>query len=93
MIHRIPGRLALAALAVAALPGLALAQSATGTRIPSDVTVVEPAIITGAIVDEKAGPQGEDPADTAIPEAPVVYEDAEPAAEPVAVAAAEPKPQ
>ena len=87
------GRLALAAALAAAVPGLAFAQDATGTRLPSDVTVVEPAIITGAIADPNAEPQGEDPADAAIPEMPAVYSDDEPAAASVEVAKADPQPK
>lgn len=64
-----------AALAALSVPAVALAQT-TGTRLPSNVTVVDDVTVIGAIEDETAPSQGEDPADAATAELPTVYEDA-----------------
>ena len=87
--------LALAAAIAVAIPGLALAQS-TGTRLPSNVTAVDPVVITGAIDDGKQTVRGEDPADAAMSDIPAVYDVADnavPADQDAPVAAAPQSPK
>ena len=71
--------LTMAALSAVALPAAATAQDApeapdvrdemrTGTRLP----MIE---VIGAIRDPRAPKEAEQPADTSVPELPVVYED------------------
>ncbi|MBX7247492.1 MAG: hypothetical protein K1X35_00405 [Caulobacteraceae bacterium] len=69
-------RTAALAAAIVAIPGLALAQT-TGTRLPThpDVTVVDGVTVVGAIDDGKQQARGEDPADLAMADIPVVYDD------------------
>jgi hypothetical protein len=67
--------LGLVLAAAAAAMTLPAAAQVTGTRLPPpDVTVMTGITVEGAIDDGK-GERGEDPADLAMADVPVVYED------------------
>ena len=74
-------KLCLAALAAAALPGAAMAQGVPdATDVPDmrDVqtgTRIQPILVIGAIRDSSTPQRAERPADSKVPELPIVYED------------------
>lgn len=74
-------KILLAALAAAALPGAAMAQSVPDTAdVPEarDVqtgTRIQQILVIGAIRDSSAPQRAEQPADRKVPELPIVYED------------------
>lgn len=74
-------KLLLAALAATALPGAAMAQTVPDTADVPDMrdvqtgTRIQPILVIGAIRDASAPQRAEQPADSKVPELPVVYED------------------
>jgi len=76
---------AAAALVAVAAPSAALAQ-VTGTRLPSNVTVVDPLVVQGAIDDGTQTQPGEEARDAGMADLPAVYEAEEPADTPEAAA-------
>ena len=74
-------KLLLAALAAAALPGAAMAQGVPDTPDVPDArdvqtgSRIQPILVIGAIRDSSAPQRAELPADSKVPELPIVYDD------------------